>query len=291
MLRGLVAAGVDVPLVVTQPDRPAGRRRVPTPPPVADAARELGLPLVQPERIADALPDLLAVAPAAVAICAYGQLLPMGLLGLCPWLNLHPSLLPRWRGAAPVERMLMAGDVETGVAVMRTVLELDAGPVVAVERFAVGPDADAGDVEAEALRRGVPLLVAALAAAADGTLAEQPQSADGVTYAAKLERADRLVDPLADGVRATADRVRALRPRVGALLDLGGEAATVWRVAASEAEVAPGAVAVDDGRLVIGLADGALEVLELQTPGRRALPAADWLRGRRAAPARASRPA
>ena len=283
MLRGLVDAGVEVPLVLSQPDRPAGRNRTPTPPPVAALARELGLPLVQPEHALDALDALRATQPAAIAICAYGQLLPQPLLDLCPWLNLHPSALPRWRGAAPIERMLMAGDTESAVAVMRTVLALDAGPVVALERFPVGPDDDAGEVEAAALRRGVPMLAAALAHPGEGT----PQADDGVTYAAKLERADRLIDPAAHTVRATADRVRALRPRIGALLDLDGDTVTVWRVAPSDAALASGQV---DG-LTVGLADGALEITELQSPGKRAMGAADWLRGRRTPPTRAGRPA
>ena len=283
MLRGLVEAGVEVPLVLSQPDRPAGRNRTPTPPPVAALARELGLPLLQPEHALDALDALRATEPTAIAICAYGQLLPQPLLDLCPWLNLHPSALPRWRGAAPIERMLMAGDTESAVAIMRTVLALDAGPVVALERFPVGPDDDAGEVEASALRRGVPMLVAALAQPGDGT----PQTDDGVTYAAKLERADRLIDPAAHTVRATADRVRALRPRIGALLDLDGDTVTVWRVAPSDAALAPGQV---DG-LTVGLADGALEITEVQSPGKRAMGAADWLRGRRTSPTRAGRPA
>ena len=290
VLRGLVDAGVEVPLVLSQPDRPAGRNRTPTPPPVAALARELGLPLIQPERALDALDDLRAVEPSAVAICAYGQLLPQDLLDLCPWLNLHPSALPRWRGAAPIERMLMAGDTASAVAIMQTVLALDAGPVVAVESFPVGPDDDAGDVEAAALRRGVPLLVAALAAAAAGALHDAPQAEAGTTYADKLTRDDRLIDPHAHGVGATADRVRALRPRIGALLALDGDPVTVWRVVAADAPLAPGAVTAADGRLVVGVADGALEIVELQSPGRRAMAAADWLRGRRTAPTAAGRP-
>jgi methionyl-tRNA formyltransferase len=268
--------------VLSQPDRRAGRNRTRTPPPVAVLARELGLPLLQPERALDALDDLRAVEPAAIAICAYGQLLPAELLALCPWLNLHPSALPRWRGAAPIERMLMAGDEETAVAIMATSLELDAGPVVAQERFPVGPDDDAAAVEAEAVRRGVPLLAAALAAPGDGV----PQTG-AATYAAKLERGDRLIDPAAHGVRETLDRVRALRPRVGALLALDGEAVTVWRMEPVDASLSPGEVA----GLAVGLADGAVAITELQSPGRRVLAADEWLRGRRTPPGRAERPA
>lgn len=290
MLRGLLDAGVDVPLVVSQPDRPAGRRRTLTPPPVAALATELGLPLVQPERAIDALADLRAVAPTAIAICAYGQLLPAELLALCPWLNLHPSLLPRWRGAAPIERALMAGDAETGVAIMETVLELDAGPVVSVDRIALSPESDAGEVEAEALRLGVPALVDALVAAAAGTLAGTPQGA-GATYAAKLERADRLLDPARHDVDDAGNRIRALRPRIGALLALDGEDFTVWHARPAGIALAAGAVAVDGEQLFVGFADGALEILVLQQAGRRELPVPDWLRGRRSPPTSAARPA
>jgi methionyl-tRNA formyltransferase len=153
---------VDVPLVVSQPDRPAGRRRRPTAPPVADVAHDLGLTCVQPERVVDALPDLRALQPDVGVVCAYGQILPTDVLELCPWLNLHPSILPRWRGAAPIERALMAGDTETAVAVMQTVEALDAGPVVAMTRFPIGSDDDAGEVADVALRLGVPLLIAAI---------------------------------------------------------------------------------------------------------------------------------
>ncbi|MGI9116620.1 MAG: methionyl-tRNA formyltransferase [Gaiellales bacterium] len=291
VLRGLLDAGVEVPLVLSQPDRPAGRRRVPTPPPVAALAVELGLPLVQPERAIDALEALRAVAPRAIAICAYGQLLPAELLALCPWLNLHPSLLPRWRGAAPIERALMAGDAETGVAIMETVAALDEGPIVSVDPIPLSDDADAAFVEAEALRLGVPALVRAIASATEGGLVTAPQAAAGATYAAKLERADRLIDPQADGVAATANRIRALRPHIGALLALDDEPCTVWRACPAPDALAPGAIAATADRLVVGLADGALEIVELQAPGRRALDAPAWLRGRRALPTRAARPA
>ena len=289
MLRGLLDAGVEVPLVVSQPDRPAGRRRALTPPPVAALALELGLPLLQPERAAAAEDALRATEPAAIIICAYGQLLPAALLALCPWLNLHPSLLPRWRGAAPIERALMAGDAETGVTVMRTVAELDAGPLVFEQTIPLGDDADAAFVEREALRLGVPALVAALAAA--HALPEQPQAAAGATYAAKLVREDRLLDPAVDTVRVALNRIRALRPHIGAQLALDGETTLIWRATAAVDRVVAGAVAVVDGALLVGLVDGAITIGELQSAGRKALPASEWLRGRRTLPIAATRPA
>ena len=291
MLRGLLEAGVEVPVVLSQPDRPAGRKRVLTPPPVAALATDLGLPLIQPERAIDALDALRDCAPTSIAICAYGQLLPADLLALCPWLNLHPSPLPRWRGAAPIERALMAGDDATAVAIMETVLGLDEGPVVSMDAIALTPDSDTADVEAEALRLGVPALVRAIVAAADGTLAATPQAADGATYAQKLSREDRLIDPSAHAVALTVNRIRALRPHIGALLALDDEMFTVWRATPTADLVAAGAARIDGERLLVGLADGAIEITELQTAGKRALAAPEWLRGRRTPPTRATRPA
>jgi len=291
VLRGLLDAGVEVPLVVSQPDRPAGRKRVLTPPPVAALATELGLPLVQPERAIDALDALRACNPTAIAICAYGQLLPAELLALCPWLNLHPSLLPRWRGAAPIERALMAGDDATGVAIMETVLALDEGPVVSTDAIACTADSDTAYVEAEALRLGVPALVRAIMAAADQSLSSTPQALDGATYAEKLVREDRLIDPALHAATLTLNRIRGLRPHIGALLAFDDETFTIWRAESAADAVAAGAVVVDGERLLVGLADGAIAISELQTAGKRPLITAEWLRGRRTPPTRATRPA
>ena len=288
-MRGLLDAGVEVPLVLSQPDRPAGRKRVLTPPPVAALATELGLPLLQPERAIDAVAALRATEPAA--ICAYGQLLPAELLALCPWLNLHPSLLPRWRGAAPIERALMAGDEATGVAIMETVLALDEGPVVSLDAIDLTPDADTAHVEAEALRLGVPALVRAIAAAAAGSLASTPQAIEGATYAEKLTRDDRMIDPLVHTTMLTLNRIRGLRPHIGAQLALDEETFTIWRAESITAAVAPGVVMTEGDRLLVGLTDGAIAITELQTAGKRALATAEWLRGRRTPPTLATRPA
>lgn len=223
-------------------------------------------------------------------MCAYGQILPSSVLAICPWLNLHPSLLPRWRGAAPIERALLAGDEATGVAVMQTVAALDAGPVVDQVGLPIAPDADAHDVARSALEAGVPLLLSALASAAAGTLRSVEQSEEGVSYAEKLTRADRLLDPMSSTVQGAHDRVRALRPHIGALIDLEDQTVTIWRATPSTVQVPAGAVEADESHLRIGFTDGALDVLEVQTPGRRALPTEEWLRGARAVPTRARRP-
>ncbi len=273
-LQRLLDAGVEVATVLSQPDRPSGRRRRPTPTPVAAFALECGLPLLRPDRAADALPSLQAARLDRMAICAYGQLLGPALLAALPWLNLHPSLLPRWRGAAPVERAILEGDDLTGAAVMAVVLELDAGPTASVDPFPIGPRDDAGTVMERALDVGAPQLAAALAR--DPALTAQ--AAEGVTYARKLEPVDRLLDPAETVVQADR-RVRALSPHIGAALTLGGERFVVWSAVPVTADLDPGEVDAGDGRIVCGFVDGALELTTLQAPGRRPVPAADLLRG------------
>jgi methionyl-tRNA formyltransferase len=275
------APGLDVALVLTQPDRPAGRGRKPAAPPVAAAARSLGIELAQPERAAEALPLLAAAGVRAVAVVAYGLLVPRVLLDALPFVNLHPSALPHWRGAAPVERGIMAGEREGAVAAMLLVEQLDAGPVAAMERFAIAPDDDAGTVYDHALALGLGPLARALAAAASGSLATVPQIGEP-TYAAKITAADRLLEP-ARPARELHDRVRALSPHIGARLVLGGAPHTIWRTAVAAGGPAPGVLERSGDTVVVGCADGGLELRELQAPGGRRMPAADWLRGLRGA--------
>ena len=186
----------------------------------------------------------------------------------------------------------MAHDHESGVVIMRTVESLDAGPLITQHRFEIDhDDDDAAALEQAALRLGVPALVAAIEAAVNGTLRELPQSNVGVLYASKLERNDRLIDPARDSCTVTHDRVRALRPQIGALLAIDDQVVTIWRTERTGQALAAGMCLVDDGRLVIGFADGALAVTVIQTAGRRALPIADWLRGHHCPPTTATRPA
>lgn len=275
------APGLEIGPVFSQPDRPAGRGRKPAAPPVAVTARALGLELAQPERAADALPLLQARDAHAVAVVAYGLLVPRPLLAALPFVNLHPSALPRWRGAAPIERALLAGEPESAVAAMLLVEQLDAGPVAAMEHFAVGPDEDAGAVYERALGLGLGPFARALAEAGSGALATVPQVGEP-TYAAKITAADRLLD-VARPARELHDRVRALSPHIGARLALDGLPHTIWRTAVREAGPAPGRLERDGDALMLGCGAGALELCELQPPGGRRLPAADWLRGLRGA--------
>ncbi len=266
--------GLDIVAVVSQPDRAAGRGRRPQSPPVAERARTLGLALHQP---ADASAEPRA-ADAGVVV-AFGQLVHPPLLGAYPLFNLHPSLLPRWRGAAPVERAIMAGDTETGVAVIELVQQLDAGPIHALARFPIPSTADAGSVYATALELGVPLLAGTLLDPHPAT----DQSAEGVSYAHKLGAADRRIDWTRPAVEIDR-QVRGLAPHIGARTELDGVPVTIWRARPTDAGLAPGVVS---GPLVIGCGEGALEVAELQPAGRRRMGADEYLRGRRGSPGRA----
>jgi len=244
-----LAAEHDVTQLLTRPDSPSGRGRRVAPPPAKQRAERLGIPIAQPAR----LDDSVELAADTVVVCAYGLLIPNVLLEHALWLNVHPSLLPRWRGAAPVERALMVGDDETGVTIHRTVEALDAGPVAAQRAFPIGPEDDAGAVYARAAEVAVDLLRDVLAQPEPSFV---PQSGDGVTYAEKIRAQDRELDPDAPA-HELVNLVRALSPHIGARLgDL-----IVW-----QARVA---------------ADGSFEPLEVQPAGGRRMPYDAYLRGRR----------
>lgn len=278
-LRALAASAHEVTVVVSQPDRPRGRRGTPTPTPVAVAAADLGVPVLRPRTIND--PDVIAAirgsGAEALAVVAFGQILRDGVLGAWPCVNVHFSLLPAYRGAAPVERALMDGVEETGVTIMAMEAGLDTGPVYAVERTPVGPDEDAGALVARLSALGGPLLARVLSQIEAGTAVATPQPEEGVTYAAKITAEDRPLD-LGRPAAELARRVRALSPHIGATCRIGGEPFKVWRAVAHAPPAAPG-LADADGRLVAGCAEGSLEVLELQPPGRGRMDAGSFLRG------------
>jgi methionyl-tRNA formyltransferase len=271
-------------LVVTRPDRPRGRGRKLQSPPVAERAALLGIETLQPDDVNadEARAAIAAAGPEAVLICAYGALLKEPLLSEHDMLNVHPSLLPRWRGAAPIERAIEAGDEETGVSIMRPTAEFDAGPVCLQRSDPIRPDDDYGSLAQRLAALGGELLIEALDT--QPPFREQPDQ--GVTYAEKIEREDRLLDP---SLRAgeLERRVRALSPHIGAYIELDdGERLGVRRarLAAGVNGVAPGALQVDDSRLLYGASQGALELLELHPAGKRPMPAGDWLRGHKRVP-------
>ena len=258
-------------LVVTRPARPRGRGRRLAPPPVAEAAAELGLDLDQPESVNSdgAQARIAAVEPEAVTVCAFGALLKEPLLSEYDMLNVHPSLLPRWRGAAPVERAIEAGDATTGVSIMRPTAELDAGPVHMMAEEPIASGDTYGSLAPRLAALGAELLVRAL----DAGVEPSPQPDEGATYARKVEAADRRLDLSRPAVELER-RVRALHPHIGAYLELeNGERLRVLRARAGDGPAGP--LTAREGRLFAG----DLELLEVQPAGGRPMDAPSWLRG------------
>jgi methionyl-tRNA formyltransferase len=245
-----LAARHEIAFCLTRPDRPAGRGLSLDPPPAKLAAEELEIPVLQPER----LDESVELPARTIVTCAYGAIVPPVLLERHLWLNGHPSLLPRWRGAAPVERAIMAGDTETGVTIIKLVEELDAGPIAAQEGFPIGPEDDAGEVYRRAAGVAVDLLDDALAGA---TFHDQP--ATGATYADKLTAADRELD-LAAPPEESLCRIRALSPHIGARAELAGRRVTIWKARLESGQLMPEIV---------------------QPEGRRRMAYEDFLRGLR----------
>ncbi|HZT94017.1 MAG TPA: methionyl-tRNA formyltransferase [Gaiellaceae bacterium] len=244
-----LAAEHDVVQLFTRPDKPKGRGRRVAPPPAKETAMRLGIPFEQPAK----LDSSVGVAAHTVVVCAYGLLIPSSLLERALWLNVHPSLLPRWRGAAPVERAIMAGDEETGVTIHRTVEALDAGPIAAQRAFSIAPEDDAGAVYAHAAEVAAELLRDVLD---KDEPTFEPQAEDGATYAEKIRPEDRQLD-LAQPAQELVNRVRALSPHIGARLgDL-----LVWQARVQD--------------------DGSFEPLEVQPAGGRRMAYDAYLRGRR----------
>lgn len=269
-------------LVVTPPDSRSGRGRRAQPPPVAAAARELEIELLQAEDVNDpsVLEAVRAAAPDAVGVCAFGQLIREPLLDEL-LLNVHPSLLPRWRGAAPIERAIIAGDEHTGVSVMRIGAGLDSGPVALREAVEIGPREDFGALSARLAELGGELLVRALDLSAAGELRLAEQDEAEATYAEKVESAERRLDPARSAVEL-ARTVRALTPHIGAYLETSeGERLGVRSAVASDTGPPPGALQAEEGALLLGCGEGALRIDSVQPAGGRPMPVEAYLRGHR----------
>jgi methionyl-tRNA formyltransferase len=268
-------------LVITRPDRPAGRGRRLSSPPVADAARTLEIPMLQPDSVntPEVGEQVAMVSPDALLVCAFGALIKEPLLSDYEILNLHPSLLPRWRGAAPIERAIMAGDAETGVSIMRLTAGLDSGPVCITSSEPISCEDTYGSVSVRLQHAGGELLLRALE--------ERPgfveQDERGVTYAEKIGPEDRLLDPARSAVELERT-VRALHPHIGARLQRkDGSFLGVQRALVISGGPPPGTFAVDAGRLLYGTADGGLELTMVKAPGGRPMDASAYLRGHGAA--------
>ena len=231
-----LAARHDVAALLTRPDSPAGRGRRLAAPPAKVVAERLGIPVLQPERPTAEL----ELPGEAVVVAAYGLLIPESLLVRGLWLNVHPSLLPRWRGAAPVERALLAGDAETGVTIHETVKELDAGPIAAQRAFPLTEEDDAGTVYARSAELAVELLGEVLPSPSFVPQEGEP------TYAAKIEAADRKLD--LSRPEESLNRIRALSPHIGARGELHGRRVTIWKARLEDGELVPVEVQPEGGR-------------------------------------------
>jgi methionyl-tRNA formyltransferase len=262
-------------VVVTKPDRPRGRHGTPQAPGVKTAALAAGLAVLQPERIGapEAVSALMRFEPDVFVACAYGQIVGEAVLEALPCLVVHPSPVPRWRGAAPVERALMAGETALGVATLRMTAGVDEGPVADERSVEVPADADAGEAYRLLAPVAVASLVTTLDGMADGTVRWRSQ--DGpASYAPKITAADRRID-WERPATAIADQVRALSPHIGAVTELLGRRTAIWRARAGDGPPPdPG-----PDRLGLRCGEGWLEILELQQDGRRRMTAAEFLRG------------
>ncbi len=277
VLDALVAAGHEIACVYCQPPRPAGRGKQPRPTPVQARSEALGLPVRTPASLRGETEQarFAALRAEVAVVVAYGLILPQAILGApahgC--LNIHASLLPRWRGAAPIHRAVMAGDAETGVCIMAMEAGLDTGPVLLREATEIGPEDTTGDLHDRLSAMGARLIVEALARLND--LTPRPQPAQGVTYAEKIDKAEARIDWTRPAVEV--DRaIRGLSPFPGAWCEIGGDRARLLRSRLAEGSGAPGEVLFG---LTVACGDGAVKILQAQRPGKRAMAADEFLRG------------
>ena len=290
-LERLLAAGFEVPLVLTQPDRPAGRGMKLQTSPVKQCALEHGIAVAQPMslRLDGKYPEEAAAAKAAIdaaqadvmVVAAYGLILPQWVLDTprLGCLNIHASLLPRWRGAAPIHRAIEAGDAETGVTIMQMDAGLDTGDMCVIERLPIAPNDTTASLHDKLAALGGRLIVEALEMAACGGLNRTPQPVDGVTYAHKIDKAESLID-WTESAEVIARRLRAFNPFPGGATSLGSEAIKVWEAQAEQGVGTPGIVlAADAGGVRVACGNGVLNMTLLQRAGGKRLAAGDFLRG------------
>jgi len=283
-LRAVAGSAHDLVGVVTRPDAPAGRGRSLRPSPVASAAEDLGVPVLRPGHPRD--PEfqeaLRELRPDVCPVVAYGALLPRSALDIPVhgWVNLHFSLLPAWRGAAPVQRSIWAGDDVTGATTFRIVEELDAGPVYGVMTETVRPRDTAGELLQRLAEGGAGLLVATLDGIADGSLEAQPQPDDGVSLAPKVSVDDARVD-WTQPATAVDRQIRACTPAPGAWTTYAGERLKLGPLSSADGQLPPGEVVAGKNAVVVGTGTVALRLGDVQPVGKRVMPAADWARGAR----------
>jgi methionyl-tRNA formyltransferase len=284
-----LASVAEVKLVVSRPDAPRKRSGKPVSPPVAEAARSWGMRLVQPVRPEDELVLVSSLGVDVAVVAAYAHKIPPDLLAVPAqgFVNVHLSLLPRWRGASPVTRAILAGDSITGVTLMKLDEGLDTGPIVVQESLRIGSEETAGELTARLAHLGGRLLAEHLPSYAAGSLALSPQAGEGVTEAGKVKVEEAFVDPVALPAPAVLRMMRAFNPSPGAWTTLGQGRLKLWRGRVWEGTLPePGCVEMADDRVVVGTRDGGVELLEVQPAGKPRMGAADWMRGRRGEPAR-----
>ena len=288
-LRRLHAAGFAIPLVLTQPDRPAGRGLKLQTSPVKGYALEHGIALTQPRslRLDGKHPDdaaaarsaLLATQADVLIVAAYGLILPPWVLEIprLGCLNIHASLLPRWRGAAPIHRAIEAGDAQTGISIMQMDAGLDTGDMLLAEPDSISPEDTTASLQGRLASLGGRLIIEALALAADGGLKPTPQPAEGVTYAHKIDKSEAAID-WTQSATVIERRLRAFDPSPGASSLLGGEAIKCWRATVSSDQGMPGeVVSVNEDGITVACGIGALRLTELQRPGGKRLTARQFL--------------
>lgn len=290
-LEALVAAGHEVPLVVSQPDRPVGRAQELTAPPVKQAALDAGLPVTQPEKIrnnAEFRAQLEAIAPDAIVVVAYGRIIPPWMLALprLGCINLHGSLLPKYRGAAPIQWAVANGETITGNTTMLLEEGLDTGPILLQRAYAIQPHQTAADLFTELAIAGAPLVVKTLAGLASGTITPQPQDKSRATLAPILQREDGRMDFAARTATDLHNRWRGFQPWPGAFTTFNGKKLIVHRMAVvhpgqvEQPSAAPGHVIAREGRMFVACADATwLEFDEVQLEGKKRVSAAEFLRG------------
>jgi methionyl-tRNA formyltransferase len=284
-LAAIADAGHDIGAVYTRAPKPAGRGMALQITPVAREAEKRGFPVLTPATLktSEAQETFRAHKADAAVVVAYGLLLPKAIFDAVPrgCFNIHASLLPRWRGAAPINRAIMAGDAESGVMVMRMEEGLDTGPVAMTERVAIGADMTAGDLHDELALQGAALIVPALEALERGRLTLTPQATDGVTYAAKIDKNETRIDwqkPWQD----VHNHIRGLSPFPGAWYEFLGQRLRILRTTRGEGSGPPGKVL--DDNLTIACGDGAIRITELQRAGKGVMTAEEFLRGVKVAP-------
>ncbi|MEK6209095.1 MAG: methionyl-tRNA formyltransferase [Pseudomonadota bacterium] len=283
-LQALIEAGHEIALVLCRPDRPAGRGLKLAAGEIKQLAEQARLPLLQPQSLKDAQLQarLHGAGSQAMVVAAYGLILPRAVLELFPagCINIHASLLPRWRGAAPIQRAILAGDSETGISIMRMEEGLDSGPVYLMRRIPIAAEDTAGTVHDKLAALGARCIVEALPAIADGTLKAVPQSEAGATYAPKIAKDEAAIDWRREAVEVDR-QVRAFNPFPGAYSTLRGEPLKVWRAAVAPGSPAPpGTILRADAQgIVVACGNGALRATELQRAGGKRLAAADFLHG------------